>query len=77
MDWPQLHAWQYGEAGPMTTVNVSLPDEMKTFVEAQLASEGIASTSEEGSMGSFYFEEGSMGSFYFDKGINGVFLIYA
>ena len=30
----------------MTTMNVSLPEEMKTFVEAQLASEGFASTSE-------------------------------
>ena len=30
----------------MTTMNVSLPDEMKAFVEAQLAQEGYASASE-------------------------------
>jgi antitoxin ParD1/3/4 len=30
----------------MTTMNISLPDEMKSFVEAQLAREGYASASE-------------------------------
>ena len=30
----------------MTTMNISLPDEMKAFVEAQMASEGYASASE-------------------------------
>ncbi len=30
----------------MTTMNISLPDEMKTFVEAQMAREGYASASE-------------------------------
>jgi antitoxin ParD1/3/4 len=31
---------------PMTTMNISLPDEMKTFVETQMAHEGYASASE-------------------------------
>ena len=30
----------------MTTMNISLPDEMKAFIEAQVAQEGFASTSE-------------------------------
>ncbi len=30
----------------MTTMNISLPDEMKSFIEAQMASEGFASASE-------------------------------
>jgi antitoxin ParD1/3/4 len=30
----------------MTTMNISLPDEMKAFVEAQMAHEGYASASE-------------------------------
>jgi antitoxin ParD1/3/4 len=30
----------------MTTLNVSVPDEMKAFVEARVAQEGYASTSE-------------------------------
>jgi antitoxin ParD1/3/4 len=30
----------------MTTMNISLPDEMKSFVEAQMAQEGYASASE-------------------------------
>ena len=30
----------------MTTMNISLPDEMKTFVEAQMTQEGYASASE-------------------------------
>lgn len=30
----------------MTTMNISLPDEMKVFVEAQMAHEGYASASE-------------------------------
>jgi antitoxin ParD1/3/4 len=30
----------------MTAMNISLPDEMKTFVEAQMAQEGYASASE-------------------------------
>ena len=30
----------------MTTMNISLPDEMKAFVEAQMALEGYASASE-------------------------------
>ena len=30
----------------MTTMNISLPDEMKAFVESQLAREGYASASE-------------------------------
>jgi antitoxin ParD1/3/4 len=30
----------------MTTMNISLPDEMKEFVEAQMAQEGYASASE-------------------------------
>jgi antitoxin ParD1/3/4 len=30
----------------MTTMNISLPDEMKAFVEAQMATEGFASASE-------------------------------
>jgi antitoxin ParD1/3/4 len=30
----------------MTTMNISVPDEMKAFVEAQMAQEGYASASE-------------------------------
>jgi antitoxin ParD1/3/4 len=30
----------------MTTMNISLPDEMKSFVEAQMAEEGYATASE-------------------------------
>jgi antitoxin ParD1/3/4 len=30
----------------MTTLNVSVPDEMKAFVESQMAQEGYASASE-------------------------------
>jgi antitoxin ParD1/3/4 len=30
----------------MTTMNISLPDEMKTFIEARMAQEGYASASE-------------------------------
>jgi antitoxin ParD1/3/4 len=30
----------------MTTMNISLPDEMKAFIEAQVAQEGYASASE-------------------------------
>jgi antitoxin ParD1/3/4 len=30
----------------MTTMNISLPDEMKAFVEAQMARDGFASASE-------------------------------
>jgi antitoxin ParD1/3/4 len=30
----------------MTTMNISVPDEMKSFVEAQMAQEGYASASE-------------------------------
>ena len=30
----------------MTTMNISVPDEMKAFVEAQMALEGYASASE-------------------------------
>ena len=30
----------------MTTMNISVPDEMKAFVEAQMAQEGFASASE-------------------------------
>jgi antitoxin ParD1/3/4 len=30
----------------MTTMNISVPDELKTFVEAQMAQEGYASASE-------------------------------
>ena len=30
----------------MTTMNISLPDEMKAFIEAQMAQEGYASASE-------------------------------
>jgi antitoxin ParD1/3/4 len=30
----------------MTTMNISLPEEMKTFIEAQMATEGFASASE-------------------------------
>ena len=30
----------------MTTMNISLPDEMKAFVEAEMAQEGYASASE-------------------------------
>jgi antitoxin ParD1/3/4 len=30
----------------MTTMNISLPDEMKVFIEAQMAQEGYASASE-------------------------------
>lgn len=30
----------------MTTMNISLPDEMKAFVESQMATEGYASASE-------------------------------
>jgi len=30
----------------MTTMNISVPDEMKVFVEAQMAQEGYASASE-------------------------------
>jgi len=32
--------------GPMTTMNVSLPDELKAFVDQQVAAHGYASTSE-------------------------------
>jgi antitoxin ParD1/3/4 len=31
---------------PMTTMNISLPDEMKSFIETQLSREGYASASE-------------------------------
>jgi antitoxin ParD1/3/4 len=31
---------------PMTTMNISLPEEMKVFVEAEMAHEGYASASE-------------------------------
>jgi antitoxin ParD1/3/4 len=34
------------EEFPMATMNVSLPDEMKTFVETQAAKEGFGTTSE-------------------------------
>jgi antitoxin ParD1/3/4 len=34
------------EASAMTTMNISLPEEMKDFVEAQMATEGYASASE-------------------------------
>ena len=30
----------------MTTMNISLPEEMKAFIEAQMATEGYASASE-------------------------------
>jgi antitoxin ParD1/3/4 len=30
----------------MTTMNISLPDEMRAFIEAQIAQEGFASASE-------------------------------
>jgi antitoxin ParD1/3/4 len=30
----------------MTTMNISLPDEMKAFIEAQMSQEGFASASE-------------------------------
>ena len=30
----------------MTTMNISLPEEMKAFIEAQMATEGFASASE-------------------------------
>jgi antitoxin ParD1/3/4 len=30
----------------MTTMNISLPDEMKAFIEGQMAAEGFASASE-------------------------------
>jgi len=30
----------------MTTMNISLPDEMKAFIEAEMATEGFASASE-------------------------------
>ena len=30
----------------MTTMNISLPEEMKAFIEAQMAQEGYASASE-------------------------------
>lgn len=30
----------------MTTMNISLPEEMRTFIEAQMAEEGFASASE-------------------------------
>jgi antitoxin ParD1/3/4 len=30
----------------MTTMNISLPDEMKAFIEAEMAAEGCASASE-------------------------------
>jgi antitoxin ParD1/3/4 len=33
-------------AKPMTTMNISLPEEMKVFVEAEMAHEGYASASE-------------------------------
>ena len=32
--------------GSMTTMNVSLPDELKAFVDQQVAAHGYASTSE-------------------------------
>jgi antitoxin ParD1/3/4 len=39
--------WWMGEEGSvMTTMNISLPDEMKAFVESQMAAEGYASASE-------------------------------
>jgi antitoxin ParD1/3/4 len=34
------------EEYPMTTMNISVPDEMKAFVEAEMAQEGYASASE-------------------------------
>jgi antitoxin ParD1/3/4 len=36
----------FQEEEPMTTMNISLPDEMKAFIEAQMAQEGYASASE-------------------------------
>ena len=30
----------------MTTMNISLPDEMRAFIEAEMATEGFASASE-------------------------------
>jgi antitoxin ParD1/3/4 len=37
---------EFGEDFCMATMNVSLPDEMKAFVEAQAAKEGFGTTSE-------------------------------
>jgi antitoxin ParD1/3/4 len=36
----------YQEDHLMTTINISVPDDMKSFVESQLAREGYASASE-------------------------------
>src|SRR5262245_22797691 len=40
--------WYSGfqEARSMTTMNISLPEEMKAFIEGQMAQEGYASASE-------------------------------
>jgi antitoxin ParD1/3/4 len=37
---------QSGRSSLMTTINISVPDEMMAFVEAQMAEEGYASASE-------------------------------
>ena len=42
-----IHAsFEFRSAIPMTTVNISLPDEMKAFIETHLAQEGYTSASE-------------------------------
>src|SRR5690348_10048168 len=42
---PSLVGW-IREVTAMTTMNISLPEEMKAFIEAQMATEGYASASE-------------------------------
>jgi antitoxin ParD1/3/4 len=46
--WQKLpHMVQWCQEGStMTTMNISLPDEMKAFIEAEMATEGFASASE-------------------------------
>jgi antitoxin ParD1/3/4 len=38
--------WSWEEDFNMTTMNISLPDEMRAFIEAEIAREGFASASE-------------------------------
>jgi antitoxin ParD1/3/4 len=48
LSWQKLPSWVgwVQEEPAMTTMNISLPEEMKAFIEAQMAQEGYASASE-------------------------------
>jgi antitoxin ParD1/3/4 len=43
---PFVLRWLVRRMTIMTTMNISLPDEMKTFIESQMGQEGYASASE-------------------------------